>query len=148
MAVVNITTRFLNQHKTEAEGVVVTVPAILKQGGGRSNAQPTYIQGGDALTAAVISEDTLIKGAFLQIDEAFPAGAEINVDIAGTQYFVAVDGTVAGFTVSTETNNFLKNSQTVTISITGVTGDITTGKARVMLDVLHPSIKNGQFAEA
>ena len=145
---VDITSRFLNQNKVEAEGIVVTVPAILKSGGGRSNAQPTYIQGGDAVTANVISPDTLIKGAYLQIDEAFPAGTTLTVDIAGTQYFNAIDATVAGFTVSTETNNFLKNSQTVTITVTGVTGDVTTGKARVMLDVFHPNLKNGQFAEA
>ena len=148
MATIDITSRFLNQNKVEAEGLVVTVPAILQTGGGRSNAQPTYIQGGDALTASIISEDTLIKGAYLQIDEAFPTGAEINVDIAGTQYFVATAGDATGFSVSTETNNFLANPQTVTISITGVTGDVTTGKARVMLDVFHPNIKNGQFAEA
>jgi hypothetical protein len=149
MATVDITSRFLNQNKVEAEGLVVTIPAILKAGGGRSNAQPTYIQGGDALTANVISEDTLIKGAYVSIDEAFPAGAELNVDIAGTQYFVAVDAAAGGaFYVSTETDNFLKNPQTVTVSITGVTGDVTTGKARVMFDVFHPNIKNGQFAEA
>jgi phage tail sheath gpL-like len=88
----------------------------------------------------------LIKHAYLQIDEAFPTGAVINVDIAGTQYFVAVPADVTGFTVSSETNNFLLNPQTVTISITGVTGDVTTGKARVMFDVFHPNIKNGQFA--
>ena len=148
MAIIDITSRFLNQNKVEAEGIVVTVPAILKQGGGRSNAQPTYIQGGDAVTASVISADTLIKGAYLQIDEAFPAGTTLTVDIAGVVYFNDVDGTSAGFTVSTETNNFLKNSQTVLISVEGVTGDVTTGKARVMLDVFHPNLKNGQFAEA
>ena len=148
MATVDITTKFTNQDKREAEGIVITVPSVLKQGGGRSQAQPIFIQGGDALTASVIGKDTLIKGAYLRIDEAFPTGAKINVDIAGTQYFVAVAGDSVGFTVSAEADNFLANPQTVTISVTGVTGDVTTGKARVMLDVFHPNIANGNFATA
>ena len=146
MATTNITERFLNQDKRYAEDVVVTVPAVLQQGGGRSNALPVYLQGGDAVTAQVIEAGTLIKKAYLIVDEAFPTGALIQVDIAGTQYFMNGVGDTTGLTVSTEEDVWLMNSQTVTISVTGVTGDITTGKMRVVFDVAHPDLKNGQYA--
>jgi len=146
MATIDITAKFLNQNKRYSEAVVVTVPSVLSQGGGRSQAQPIYIQGGDALTAQVIEANTMIKHAYLIVDEAFPAGAAINVDIAGAQYFVAIDGTSTGMTVSTTENAWLAKNQTVTVSITGVTGDVTTGKARVVFDVVHPELANGQFA--
>ena len=146
MATVNITDRFLNQDKRYDEAVVVTIPAILSQGGGRSQAQPVYVQGGDALTASVIEADTVISKAYLIVDEAFPAGATLDVDIAGTAYFTAVDLTVVGMAVSTEEDNYLANSQTVTSVVGGVAGDVTTGKARIVLDTIHPSLKNGMFA--
>jgi len=141
----DITPKFLNQNKRYSEAVVVTVPAVLSQGGGRSQAQPIFIQGGEALTAQVIEANTLIKAVYLNVTEAFPAGATINVDIAGTQYFVATAGDVVGFTVSTEENNLLRNKQTVTITVTGVTGDVTTGRAEVIFDVIHSDLTNGQF---
>ena len=146
MATVNITSRFTNQQKRTAEALAVTVPAILEEGGGRTQSSPVYVQGGDALTAQVIEKDTILKHVYLQIDEAFPAGAEFNVDIAGTQYFVAVPADATGFTVSTETDNMLLNPQTVTISITGVTGNVTTGLARVILDTVSVNLKNGNYA--
>ena len=142
----NITNKFLNDNKRYSEAVVVTVPSILTQGGGRSNADPIYIQGGEALTAQVVEADTIITKAYLIIDEAFPASAVINVDIAGTQYFVAADGTTTGMVVSTEEDNYLANSQTVTVSVAGITGDVTTGKARLVLATVHPTLKNGQYA--
>jgi len=146
MASTDITNRFLNQDKRYDEAVVVTVPAILSQGGGRSQAQPIYLQGGESVKAGVIEPDTIITGAFLIVDEAFPAGATVSVDIAGTSYFGSVDVTGTGMTVSTETNNFLAKSQTLVVVVSGVAGDITTGKLRVVLDTIHPSLKNGQFA--
>jgi len=145
MATINITDKFLNQNKRYSESVVVTVPSVIAQGGGRSQAQPIFIQGGDALTASVIEANTLIKSVYLNVTEAFPAGATLNVDIAGVQYFVAVAGDAVSFTVSTETDNLLRNAQTVTISVTGVTGDVTTGRAEVIFDVIHSDLKNGQF---
>jgi len=142
----DITARFINQDKREQEAVVVTVPAVLKEGGGRTSKLPTYLQGGEVLTAQVIEEDTIITKAFLVVDEAFPAGAVINVDIAGTQYFVASDIASTGLTVSTVEDSYLANKQTVTITVTGVSGDITTGKARILLETLHGSIRNGRYA--
>ncbi len=147
MATVNITARYVNQQKRYAESVVVTVPAMLEAGGGRTNSEPTYIQGGDAITAAVIEPNTLIKKLYVQIDEAFPAGALINVNIAGVDYIVGADGATTGLVVSTEEDNFLKNGQTVTTSITGVSGDVTTGLLRIMIDTLSPNLKNGNYAQ-
>ncbi len=143
---VDITSRFLNQDKRESEIVTVTLPSVLQSGGGRSQAQPIYIQGGDALTAAVVEDDTIVTKAYLIVDEAFPAGAELAVDIAGTAMFGGVDLTATGLTVSAVEDAYFANGQTVTSTITGITGDVTTGKARIVLATEHPSIANGRFA--
>ncbi len=142
----NITNRYLNPDKREAEVVVVTVPAILQEGGGRTNADPVYLQGGEDVSAQVIEADTLIKKIYLDIQEAFPASALLNVNIAGTDYFVGVDGTTTGLNVSTTEDVLLANKQTVVVSVAGVTGDIMTGKARVIIDAVHGTIKNGRYA--
>jgi len=44
MAIQNITELFNNQQKRYAEAVVVTIPSILKAGGGRSQAEPRLSQ--------------------------------------------------------------------------------------------------------
>ena len=146
MATINITNRFLNENKRYTEAVVVTVPAILNEGGGRTQAQPTYLQGGDSMTAQVIEADTLITKAYLRVIEPFPAGALIAVDIAGSTMFTSIDGTATGVTVSSIEDLYLANTQTVTVVVTGITGDITTGKLAVVLDTIHASLNNGQYA--
>ncbi len=142
----DVTQRFLNQDKREQEAVVMTIPAILKEGGGRTQSSPTYLQGGEALTAQVIEEDTIVTKAYIVVDEAFPTGALLNVNIAGTDFFIGVDGTATGLTVSTTEDQLFANPQTITVSIAGITGDITTGKARVLLETMHGSIRNGRYA--
>ncbi len=146
MATVNVTNLFLNENKRYREDVVVTLPAVLKSGGGRSQADPQYIQGGDALTAAVIEADTIVQKTYLIVDEAFPTGAVLDVDIAGTAMFTSADLTATGLVVSTGEDNYFAKKQTVTSTISGVTGDITTGKARIVLATEHPSLNNGQYA--
>jgi hypothetical protein len=143
---INITNRYNNQDKRYAEAVVMTVPTLLEEGGVRLSTPPVYLQYGDAVTSATVEADTIIKGAYLVIDEALPAGSLVNVDIAGTSYFVGVDGTVEGLTVSAESDNLLKNGQTITVSVTGGSGDITSGLFRVVLDVVTPSLKNGNYS--
>ncbi len=146
MATVNVTNLYLNENKRYREDVVVTLPAVLKSGGGRSQADPVYVQGGDALTAAVIEADTIVQKAYLIVDEAFPTGAVLDVDIAGTAMFTSADLTATGLVVSTGEDNYFAKKQTVTSTISGVTGDITTGKARIVLATEHPSLNNGQYA--
>ena len=146
MATVNITARFNNQQKRYTEAVVVNIPSVLQSGGGRSQAQPIYIQGGDSLTAAVIEEDTLITKAYINIIEAFPVGALIAVDIAGTTFFTSIDGTATGLVVSATEDLHLAKGQTVTTVVSGITGDVVTGKLSIILDTIHASLKNGQYA--
>ena len=142
----DITSRYLNQDKRESEDIVVTIPSVLQAGGGRSQAQPIYVQGGEALTAAVVEDDTIVQKAYLIVDEAFPAGATLDVDIAGTAMFSTVDLTATGLTVSTVEDAYFKLVQTVTSVVSGITGDVTSGKARIVLATEHPSIANGRFA--
>ena len=142
----NITNRFMNENKRYAEAVVVTVPAILSQGGGRSQAQPVYVQGADVLSANVIEHDTIIKKVYLNIQEAFPAGATVTATINGVDYFAAVDGTATGLTTSVEVDNHVDVPTSVDVTIGGIVGDVTTGKAVVVVDAIHPGLKNGQYA--
>ncbi len=146
MATVNVTNMFENENKRYAEAVVVTLPSVLKSGGGRSQADPIYIQGGDALTAAVVETDTLVKKAYINVIEAFPAGAIVSVDIAGTAFFSGVDLTATGITVSAFEDQYFAKKQTITTTVTGVTGDVLTGKLEIILDTIHPSLNNGQYA--
>ena len=142
----NITSRFMNQNKRYSEAVVVTVPSVLSAGGGRSQAQPLYIQGSDPLVADVIEEDTYVKKIYLNIIEAYPAGATITVAVGGVTAFTAVDGTVNGVTVSAEEDNHFSGSDAVTVTVGGITGDVVTGKLSVVLDTIHASLHNGQYA--
>jgi len=148
MATINVTNRFMNENKRYTEAVVMTVPSVLQEGGGRSQAQPVYLQGGDSVTAQVIEADTLITKAYLNITEAFPAGALVAVDIAGSTMFTSIDATATGITVSTTEDLHLVNSQTITVVVTGITGDVLTGKLNVIVDTIHASLKNGQYANA
>jgi hypothetical protein len=147
-AYINVTNKFLNQDKRYSEGVVMTCPAIIDEGSARAGQGPTYITSGDAWTGAVVEPDTIVKKAYLIVDEAFPAGATLSVDIAGTAYFVDVPADATGITVSTIEDGYFANGQTITVGIVaGSAGsDVVSGVARVVLDTVHPSLKNGQYA--
>jgi len=143
---VNITNRYNNMDKRYAEAVVVSLPSQLEEGGVRLSTPPVQAQFGDALVAAVIEPDTIIKKAYLIVDEAFPAGALLAVDVAGIAYFAGADLTVTGLVVSTVEDEYFKVGQTVTSAITGGTGDIVGGSARIVLDTDSPTLKNGNYA--
>lgn len=143
----SITTQFLNQDKREAEAVTVTIPSMLVEGGGRAGTEPVYVQGDEALNAAVIEADTIMTKAYVIVDEAFPAGALLAVDIAGNNVFGNVDLTAGGLVVSTLEDLYFANTQTVSSVISGVVGDVTTGKLRIVLNTVHPSIANGRYAQ-
>ena len=145
---INVTNRFLNQDKRYSEAIVMTCPAIIDEGSQRANIGPTYIKSGDAWTAQTIERDTIIQKVYIIIDEAFPSGATISVDIAGTAYLTDVAADATGLTVSTTEDVLIKNPQTITVGITsGSTGtEVQTGVARVVVDTVHPSLKNGQYA--
>ena len=145
---INITPRFNNQDKRYAEAVVMTCPAQLQEPSPRTGQGATYVTSGDSLTAAVIEPDTVIKKAYIVVDEAFPSGTKLSVDIAGTAYFTDVAGDALGATVSTVEDVYLKNGQTISVLIVnGPAGsEITEGVARVILDVVTPTLKNGNYS--
>ena len=149
MAYVNITNRFTNQQKRYAESVVMTCPAVINEGGGRANIEPTYIGSGDAWTANIVEADTIGKKVYLIIDEAFPTGTTISVDIAGTAFFTDAAADAVGTTVSTVEDTLWKNGQTITtMAVNGAAGSpITEGVARVVIDSVSLSLNNGNYAE-
>ena len=148
MAYVDVSNRFLNRDKREAEAVVMTCPAIVDEGSQRTNIGPTYIKSGDAWTAQIIERDTIIKKVYIIIDETFPTNTMLSVDIAGTAYLTDVDGAAEGLTVSTTEDVLIKNPQTITVGVVnGPAGsEITSGVARVVVDTVHPTLRNGQYA--
>jgi hypothetical protein len=143
---INITNRFLNENKRYSENVVVTVPSIITNGGGRSQAQPMYLQGGDTLTASVLEQDTIVAKAYLIVDEVFPVGALGLVTIGGVTVHTGIDLTATGMTVSVTEDTYLPNGGDVVVTVSGITGDVTTGKLRVVLATEHPKLNNGQYA--
>ena len=148
MAYINVTPQFGNQDKRSAEAVVMTCPAMIKEGSARTGQGPEYITSGDAWTAATVEADTIVKKAYLIIDEAFPANTKLSVDIAGTPYFVDVDGAVEGIVVSTEEDGYFKLGQTITVGVVNGTAgtSIESGVCRVVLDEVSVSLRNGNYA--
>ena len=145
MANLNIKNLFLNENKRYREDVVVTLPAILNEGGGRTNATPTYVQGGDTHTAGVIEADTIVQKAYVIVDEAFVATTTATITIGGTTFFAAVDAATTGLLVSATVDALFTAKGDVVITMSG-TGDLTVGKLRVVIATEHPSLKNGQYA--
>ena len=148
MAQINITERFYNQDKRYAEAVIVTVPSQLMPGGGRTNNPTQFVQGGDELIASVVEPDTLIQKAYLIIEEAFPVGATLSVTIGTDAFFAAADATVVGLSVSLIEDIHSFDPKDAVIVVGGITGDVGFGKAKVVLDTIHPSLKNGMYANA
>ncbi len=146
-SIVNIHNRFNNPDKRYAEAVVMTCPALVTEGSPRSGSGPTYIKSGDAWTAQVIEKDSVLKKVYLIVDEAFPTGATLDVDIAGVAYFTSAAIDSKGVTVSTIEDALAGNKQTITASITsGASGtDVTEGKLRIMVDSVSLSVKNGNY---
>lgn len=142
----NITNLYLNENKRYAEAVVVTLPAILNEGGGRAGSAATYLQPGEAMNASVVEADTLAKKFYLIVDEPMPAGALAEVSVGGTVVHTAIPVDATGVTVSATEDEYFMNKGDVVITVTGVGGPITVGKLRVIVDVVHPSLNNGQYA--
>ena len=145
---ISIADRFNNRDKRYAESVVMTCPAVYDEGSPRTGSGDKTITSGDAYTAAIVEPNTIVKGAYLIIDEAFPTGATISVDIAGTSYFTDVAADSVGMTVSTLENQFLRNGQTISVMVVnGAAGTpIAEGVARVVLDTVSTNLKNGNYA--
>lgn len=150
MATVNISDRFLNNKKRYSEGVVMTVPAVLNVGGGRANLAPTYLKVADDMVADIVEADTIVQKAYLIVDEAFPATAVLGADIGGTAIFAGADLTTPGIAASATVDLYTTAKAAITAAVTGAGltagNDITTGKFRIVLATVHPSLNNGQYA--
>jgi len=147
MADVNITSKWLNQDKRESEAITVTLPSVAQMGGGRTNRLDVYNQFGDVHAAYVVPAGSIVQKAYLIIEEAFPAGALIEATIAGaTVLFTAIDATVVGLTVGTTEDLLYLNDTNIAITVSGGTGDITTGVAKVVVETIPFNEKNGRYS--
>jgi len=147
MAIVNIVNRHLNNQKREAEAIVVTVPAIAQENGGRVMTPPVYYQYGDTLVGPTIGPNTIIQKAYLVVREAFPTGATATVKVGNTEVFtdLAIDAKVVS--VSTHEDMFSEVGMGIEVVISGGTGDITVGEFEVVLEILSCNIKKGSYIE-
>lgn len=147
MATLNITNRYLNRDKRYAEAVVVTLPSQLEEGGVRLSTPPVYAQQDDSYTATVVERESIVKKCYLIIDEAFPASTVLAVSVGVTAFHADIDATAEGLTASATEDLLVTAGATVTITPSGGTaGDITTGKARVVLDVVSTELNNGNYS--
>ncbi|MCI4437401.1 MAG: hypothetical protein JHC33_11400 [Ignisphaera sp.] len=148
MATVNFTGQFLNKDKREHEAVVVTLPALLAPNGGRTNPNPTYVQVADVMRASVLPKECIIGKCYLIVEEAFPAGMTVTVTVGGTAMHSDVSVAATGITVSSAVDKLIIAGGDVDISIghATVTGNVTTGKLRVVVDTIPYTVKNGRYA--
>ena len=147
MANINITGQFLNKDIREHESLVVTVPAVIVPTSGRTNAAPQYIQANDTLTASVVTAGSIMGKAYLVIEEAFPTGTTITVTGYGATLFNATVGTATGITVSTIVDKLMTVGGDVVVSIlNATTGNILTGKVKVVIDTIPYNVKNGRYS--
>jgi len=142
----SITSAYLNQDKRETEALTITLPSVLNDGGGRLNADPTYLQSGEDYVASVIPNECIISQTYLVVDEAFPTGAKVTVSVAGTEMFKDVAVDALGLTISTETDKFMKAGGDVKITVTSGSGDVKVGKLMVISNCISYAVKNGRYS--
>ena len=150
MAFVSVADRWNNRQKRDVEAVVVTLDHLLDEGKGTREA-PEYIMSWDGYTADVIDADTIIKNVYCIVDECFPTGAALSVDIGGTAFYASVSGLdscTGNPIVSSVENVYFANGQTVTISVelTGNPQPITQGKLRLVVETVRPGVTSGSYA--
>ncbi len=145
---ITITEQFLNQDKRETEAITVTLPAVLDEGGGRTNAAPTYVVVAEEYLAAVAPKQSIVGKSYLVVEEAFPAGMLATVSIGGVALFTAVSVAAAGIAVSAVEDELLLAGGDVSITITHatVTGNIETGKLKVVNSYIPYTVKNGRYS--
>lgn len=146
MGTINITNRFNNPDKRYAEAVVMSVPAVINEGGGRTQADPVYTQFGDDMVANVIERDSVLKKVYLVVDEAFAATATVTVDIDGTAVFTDADAATEGLTASATEDLLVEAGAAITVTLGTLTGDATVGSLRVVADAVSMSVKNGNYS--
>ena len=145
MADINIATRHLNDQKRVAEAVVMTVPAIAQENGGRLSAPPIYYQYGDNLIGPQCGPNTIIKSAILVVREPFPTGTTVSVTFGGTALFTDTVVDAKAIVVSTVENLYVEIGGTLEATLSGGTGDITVGELEVILDVISANLTSGSY---
>lgn len=146
MADVNITSKYLNQDKREAEAITVTLPAVSNVGGGRSQRSPVYNQFGDVHTAYVVPAGSIIQKNYLIVEEAFPAGALGKVSVNGVVVHTAINLAVVGMTTSITEDLYVPVDATVAVTVSGGTGDILTGLLKSVTETIPFNEKNGRYS--
>jgi hypothetical protein len=146
---VTITHDFLNQAKREEEALTVTLPSLLREGGGRAGVAPQYVVYGESYVASVVVKNSIATKFYAVVEEAFPTGATATINVGGTDVFVdlAVDAT--GATVSTTEDVYFTTGGDVTITINHATetGNVVNGKLKVVVPYIPFNVKNGRYSD-
>ena len=146
---VAITHDYLNQAKREAEALTVTLPSLLREGGGRAGTPPLYVQYGESYVASVVVKNSIAQKFYLVVEEAFPTGTTVDVSVGSTQVFADLAVDTTGANVSTTEDVYFPTGEDVTITVKHAsnTGNVTVGKLKVVTPYVPFDVKNGRYAD-
>jgi len=144
----SITAKFLNQEKRESEALTVTLPAILDEGGGRTNAAVSYAQFGEDYSAAVSPKESVLGKSYLIVEEAFAATATVTVTLNGESLFTDAPISSTGMVTSTAEDVLLLTAGEMVITLGTLTGDALVGKLKIVNNYTPYTVKNGRYSDA
>jgi len=142
----NTTSKYLNQDKRESEAITVTLPAVSNIGGGRAQRSPVYNQFAEEYVAYVVPAGSIVQKAYVIIEEAMPAGALLEVTVGGTVVATGVLADAVAMTVAGTEDLWFPNDTNIKMVVTGGTGDILTGIAKVVVETIPYNEKNGRYS--
>jgi hypothetical protein len=146
---VSITHDYLNQAKREEEALTVTLPSLLREGGGRAGTLPSYVQYGESYLASVVVKNSIAPKLYLVVEEAFPTGATATVTVGGTAAFtdLAVDATGANVSATEDVYFTTGGDVSITINHATETGNVNVGKLKVVVPYIPFDVKNGRYSD-
>ena len=105
-----------------------------------------FAQFAETYVANVIPEDCILAETYLVVETPMPTGALATVEVNGVEVFDAVAVDVAGAQRSTVGLGInLGEADSVSIVISGGTGDITTGDISVVTRTIEWKQVNGKY---
>ena len=134
----------LNNQQRDSAALAVNLKAVKTPAG--PNGPIVYNQFGEDYIATVIPANCILAETYLVTEHAMPAGALATVSINGTEVFGAVPVDVVGAQRSAVGLGItFDGADDVIITITGGTGDITTGDITVVTRTLEWKTVNGSY---
>ena len=134
----------LNNEKRDSLALTVNLTALQTPAG--KNGPAVFNQFGEEYFANVIPPNCILAETYLVTEEAMPAGALATVLVNGVQVFDAVAVSAVGAQRSAVGLGIsFDGADTVSITISGGTGDITVGNIYVVTRTIEWGLTNGKY---